>query len=686
MRLPINTHHQLSDATMAEHRKTQCIAWLIGLAVILPVAPTDGSEPPDGAPVQRAASLESLTLPLEKRPEWLQREGIVMAGDWEALFVRARREGRMDYVPTPQQRAAYEREHTPEMIARLKALGVNFVMLHCYRGAGIQAERESMADAARFAKLCHQSGLHVGAYVDSGTLFWELMFTEKPSAGNWIVRDANGRPPTYHDQLYRYWRNRSHPEAETYYRQVVRFAVEEMQADLLHFDNYFSELGTEAESVQRFRGYLAATFSPTQLWQMGVARLDAVQGRPSLPKLLQYAWREFDTQSLTESYHRMSEYARSLRPDILIECNPRGPRRSMACVDHGRLLQGGEAFWAEGEFPIYSNGKLTTRIPIYKTARCTGNIAFTYTTSPLELAESMAFNLDCLGCVWYFEENGVPGHPICEYPTSRERAYIRFYNQRRDLFRGAEEVADVAVLHSFASQVLGGKEYSSLTTQTEDLLIDNRACYRVVYDHQLNDLKGCRSLVLAGCPALGEAQLKAIRRYVAAGGRLCVIGPVATHDQWMQPRQKPTLDDLPAAALIRAGRQDDWLAAIRRACGGEFSMSIQMPPEAPGGDSPSDNNLLASGKPETSRSDGLCAELTQQPGRRMVHLVNYRSDAPARSARVAVRLPPGRTAKRTTLVGPDHAAELPLVARQRGEVARFTVPEVGVYEIAVIEY
>ena len=105
--------------------------------------------------IAQAVAADPLTLPVEKRPEWLRRDGIVMAGSWEPLLCRARLNGAKDYMPTPQQRAGYEREHTPEMIASLKALGVNFVMMHCFRGVGLQAEHESMADAARFAKLCH---------------------------------------------------------------------------------------------------------------------------------------------------------------------------------------------------------------------------------------------------------------------------------------------------------------------------------------------------------------------------------------------------------------------------------------------------------------------------------------------------------------------------------------------------
>ena len=48
---------------------------LIGLVLVGPV----GGEP--------------LTLPQEQRPHWLQQDGIVMAGSWEPLLFRVRRDG-----------------------------------------------------------------------------------------------------------------------------------------------------------------------------------------------------------------------------------------------------------------------------------------------------------------------------------------------------------------------------------------------------------------------------------------------------------------------------------------------------------------------------------------------------------------------------------------------------------------
>lgn len=430
---------------------------------------------------------------------------------------------------------------------------------------------------------------------------------------------------------------------------------------------------------------------------MGLTQLDKVRmPNDDSPLLQQYAWRDFCCRSLADSYREMGEYARSLRHDVLIECNPAGvgpcimatPDGERLVVDHGRLLQGGEAFWAEGHATGYHDGKLHTRIRTYNVARSMGNMAFTYTNTPLEMAESMAFNADCLGCVCFFEGGRItattatadePLSPLLE-------PYIQFFHQRRNLFRGAEVVADVALLRSFPSQVFGGSEYFKLTSRVEDMLIGNRACFQIIYDHQLSKLDRYPVLVLAGCVAMGDCEVKAIRRYAVSGGRLCVIGPLATHDQWLRLRAKPALDDLPESAVVRVSKKDDWMQAISHARGSGLAMSVEIEGNRSAPVPPPASSLSAAGNGKSPCSDGLCAELTEQPGRRLVHLVNYRSDAPARRVQVAVRLPAACRAKAASLVSPDRSADLPLTLKQEGDSVRITVPEVKLYEIVVVKY
>lgn len=610
------------------------------------------------------AQAEPLTLPVDQRPEWLGRDGIVMAGSWEPLLFRVRRDGSEGYTPTADQRAAYMREHSPEMIAELKALGVNFIMMHCYKGAGLQAERQSMADAARFAQLCHDSGLRVGVYNYSGAFLWEPLFKETPQAKDWVLLGADGQPLTYGGgAAYRYRWNRNHAGAEAFYRQLVRFAVNEIKADLLHFDNYGYGPGQDANSVQRFGDYLGETFTAGQLKQMGVSDLKKV--RPPTTgesdTMLRRAWLEFSCRSLADSYHRMSRYARTLRKDILIECNPGGPGdRIRPPVDHGRLLEGGEAFWDEGQPPGYEGGQLHTRIRTYKVARRMDNIAFAYATTPLEMAESMAFNRDCLGCIFWFEYGKIVARPGSDDPMSETLAsFIRFFHSRRDLLRNANVVADAAVLRSFASQVFAGPDSARLTYQAEQALIENRVCFQIIYDCHLDDLNRYRVLVLAGCAAMSDEQIERIEQYVKSGGRLCIVGQAATHDQWLRPREKPALNDLPAAGIVRIEANGDVAGAVRRACDGRLSMSIEA-------------------------ESGLCAELTEQPGRRIVHLVNYRPGDPAENLSISLRLPAQRRVTGVKLVSPERQSDTELTFREQDGMAIFHVPQVRTYEIAVV--
>ncbi|MHC4542381.1 MAG: hypothetical protein ACYS74_21780, partial [Planctomycetota bacterium] len=198
-----------------------------------------------------------------------------------------------------------------------------------------------------------------------------------------------------------------------------------------------------------------------------------------------------------------------------------------------------------------------------------------------------------------------------------------------------------------------------LTYQAEQALIENRFCFQIIYDHHLNDLNRYRVLVLAGCVALSDEQIKQIEQYVKSGGQVCIVGQAATHDQWLRPREEPGLDNLPAARVVRIEKNDDIISAVRRACDDRPSLSVEAP-------------------------SGLCAELTSQPGRRLVHLVNYRSNDPAKDISISLRLPARRRVESVTLVGPERESERELDFQEREGIVTFGVPQVGVYEIAVV--
>ncbi len=82
-------------------------------------------------------------------------------------------------------------------------------------------------------------------------------------------------------------------------------------------------------------------------------------------------------------------------------------------------------------------------------------------------------------------------------------------------------------------------------------------------------------------------------------------------------------------------------------------------------------------------TEGLCTEVTEQPGRRLVHLVNYRADGPLRDLSVGLSLPEGKRASRVTLASPEHGDENVPFHEEAGRVT-FDVSRLSVYEIAIV--
>ena len=110
---------------------------------------------------------------------------------------------------------------------------------------------------------------------------------------------------------------------------------------------------------------------------------------------------------------------------------------------------------------------------------------------------------------------------------------------------------------------------------------------------------------------------------------------------------------------------DDPLAAIQLACENKLSLSIRA--------KRTEKPLL-----------GLCAELTEQPGKRLVHLINYRTGEPFEDVRVNLRVPAGRQTTGVLLASPQRVHVLTIPFEQEGDIVTFNVPAVDVYEIAAV--
>ena len=76
--------------------------------------------------------------------------------------------------------------------------------------------------------------------------------------------------------------------------------------------------------------------------------------------------------------------------------------------------------------------------------------------------------------------------------------------------------------------------------------------------------------------------------------------------------------------------------------------------------------------------------MTEQPSRRLVHLVNYRADDPVKNITISLRLPAERHVKAVTLASPEREHDIKLNFKEQAGVVTFSVPQVSIYEIAVV--
>jgi hypothetical protein len=643
------------------------------MLILFSAAVVRGETPPASRPTSHSSDLPApLTLPRASRPAWLAEEGIVMAGDWEPFLFRLRRDNFQrqpaadrGYAYTAEQLAAYRKEHSPQMLQELKALGVNFIMTHCYKGGGFQAERPSMEDAKKLSALAHRDGMHVGVYVSSGTNMIELIRKEHPESAEWELLDANGRPLTYGSATYRHFFDRNHPAWQAHLRPIIRYAVEEIKTDLLHFDNYIHGPGFDRNSMERFCEYLHAKYQPADF---GLADFSGVQPpkQPADNPKLYRAWADFAAYSTAKSLYDMAVYARSLRPHILMELNAGLDGRAGSPIDLGRILRYSEACWNEVRAPgVARDGRLQTHIPAYKAAQAMDNTVFTYVTCPLEAAESLAYNTDCLGCIAWFEWGKIVNRPGSKQPIAADvLPYVRFFHQQRPYYRGARRIADIATLRSFASHVFAKGAYAC-SAAIEQKCIEAKVPWAAVYDHQLEHLDRFPCLSIVGAEALSASQVTLIGDYVKQGGGLIYSERSGMYDEDMRPRDGNPFQamkgkrvvnvapDLSAAELARA---------ISQACGRAPSLHVTAPRH-------------------------VTAELCEQthPKRRLVHLVNYRPDSPATDVKLSVSVPQGWKVRQVELLSPESPKARSLPVERTGNQVNATVPKLEVYALLSVE-
>jgi hypothetical protein len=657
------------------------------------------------------------------RPAWLHEMPLVIVSNHDSMPIFQRRRGGN---PT-WQADDYEKEHTEEAIEKLKELGVTLVIVHFYKGFGLEAEREHMEKAKQLAAIVKKHGLKLGVYVGS-TVAYETFLLERPEAEEWFVADFLGRPVFYDDQTFRKRVYFMHPGYREYIRRVLKIAEEEFHADLIHFDNTSMQaepaIFQHPLAIEQFRDFLRKKYTPEGLTErFGFPDVRYVipprYDRPlsSINDPLFQEWADFRCKTLSDYYSEMEGLLRQLNPAVAVETNPHSGISGRNTiweqgVDYPRLLSHMDAVWTEEGDPagVTSDGILVSRIRTFKMTNTLHNTLFVGAGgeggSTLQMAEALAFGRQCLGDV---------GGVLAGYDLpDDQRRYIKFFHQNFEHYRDVENIADVAVLHSFASMGFNNDRPAVSTMLFEQALIQNKVPFDIIFDANLKDLSRYRVLVLADQECLNDEKLDQVRRFVREGGGLVATEGTSLYTEWRQRRDDFGLKDLlkVSAPPWRGARfPEDLLkiAPVKSPIGHgrivyipEIKPSIDKPPGARMTSEywklPVNSRELidavkwaAGGQLsiETNAPETVVTELMEGgKGKEMlVHLLNYgvaRSPL-VKSIEVSLVPPKPKASGTVVLLSPDEESSQRLAATLRNGRLTFTVPRLRTYTLAIVE-
>ncbi len=665
-------------------------------------------------------------LPQTSPPVNWMKEGVVAASAMGTHLFFTRRGG------GPADLDEYlARFSTEESVRRLKASGINVVVINMHSFGGFQAEQKSIQEARRYAELAHRNGLKVSGYT-GGTLAYETLFKEEPAARNWIQVNEWGYPIFYNrEQTYRYRACFNNPGYRQFMKRVLQLGIQDIGVDMVHIDQMNWEGEPESCRCQYcregFRKFLEKRYRDPELSvrRFGFSGFEEVRpphyimrdpptSLPYLTNPMLQEWALFRAASLADYYGELDAYVHSLNPRVAVLSNPTmmldentGYRFG---VDHQQLLAHGDGVWSEEARNLAGwtpDGRLLSMIRTYKVARIMGQSLWRWQRmvspplydlppfaqpAPVRMAEALAFGDRNLGVFTGANFNSDEVLP-------EEKTFIDFFWANGKDLSYTTSVSDVAVLRSFPSIVFHPAKSNFHTVLFEQVLIQSKIPFGIVFDRHLSDLGRYKVLVLAEQEALSDQQIGLIRDYVKSGGGLVATGDTGRLTEWRTIRTRPGLSDLfglevgstrscraeygkgrvvyipriqPATALppkrVSAGVGNtlwklplnnlELVEAVKWAAGNRFSVTVDAP-------------------------DWVTLELARQDSSDtwLLHLVNYNPAKPAENIPVAFRVPSGFRLKEVLLRTPESTRTLTVHARTSDGVAHMVIPSLRVYDL-----
>ncbi len=678
------------------------LSWLFCLTVSAAAAQ---AEPPPETRWERRAREKA---ELAKDVVWLNHEPLAF------LYRRG------DHFDDEAQR--YERMCDPENLRRMAAAGVRFGRIFFYKGFGLEYERPDMEKARKVADVMHQLGMKVGLYM-AGTMFTETLYREVPKARDWEQRDQNGQWVPYGMQTFRHYACPNEPAYREYLKRVLKIGIKELRADEIAFDNVM--LQPEPKScrcprcLKAFRESLRQRY-PTReavLRRFGLPDVDWIKvnewdssaqpdGLEALNDPVLQEWVRFRCESLARHAGALYDYVKSLNPKVAVLFNIKG-------------IYSYNRYWANAVYhPLYAGhidvlafdtggydarldaatGALVSQIRSYKVARRLGASCEESMRDDLRAAVHMAFGY----------EKPVAGYVGAQFYNGAHNVFtplLEFYREYHDrYYAGTETVADVAVVRNWPSMAYSINAAYVPATLMEQVLIQHRIPFDLLFEEQLEHLDRYGAVILAGQECVGDAQVETLLRYVRGGGTLVVAGNTGQYNEW---RERRRVNPLLPARREGKGRILSIPEIVRADTRRGMSLDADENPE-PGATLKRSERMSPPQWVLPKNHEEICqtileglpkgpaltadaplttvAELLNRGASRetIAHFVNFDRQHPLAPFRVTVRKQFSGRVKSVLCFSPEKDEPTRLQFEESAETVGFTVPAMTLYSMLVI--
>ena len=184
-------------------------------------------------------------------------------------------------------------------------------------------------------------------------------------------------------------------------------------------------------------------------------------------------------------------------------------------------------------------------------ARRFGNALFSYSNTPLDIAEALAFNRMCIGDAGYriiedwpqdidlddsYRYYYVGRDSFTPQAMAENRTLANFFQDNKELYRDLNVIADVGVMRDYESLTFGGWTPYLNTIQAEQILIQNRLPFTLLHDGDWDNLSDYRIVVLASQENLTDKEIGKLADYASSGGRLILVGDIGGYDERRRER------------------------------------------------------------------------------------------------------------------------------------------------------